>query len=189
MSLIYVKHSTFKSETFLAYVDIWTLTLAIILCVLLCYPDWIMEIHFSLVLQMLIYKGFNAFRTRAIRLIFGLKRRDHITSHLTELHWLPVKECVYFKLLTMFLCLHGCAPNYLQDDINLYSSVNTGHHLLRSSQDNTRLFIPSTTRRAGDNSFHVYGPRLWNTLPRNIREAPTLSSFKKAIKTYLFSSV
>ena len=119
-----------------------------------------------------------------------MKRRDHISPHLADLHWLPVKERINFKLLTIvFHCLHGCAPRYLQDDINLSSSMDTGHYSLHSSQDITRLFIPPTTRRAGDHSFHVYGPRLWNTLPSKIRMAPTLGSLKKLIKTYLFPCV
>ena len=136
------------------------------------------------------FQRLQRIQNRAVRLIFGLKRRDHISPHLAELHWLPVKERVNFKLLTiMFHCFHGCAPSYLQDDIELYSSADTGHYVLRSSQDNTRLLIPRTSRHAGDHSFHVYGPRLWNTLPRDIREAPTLNSFKKLIKSYLFPDV
>ena len=40
----------------------------------------------------------------------------------------------------------------------------------------------------GDKSFYVSAPSLWNSLPRNIREACTLSSFKKVLKSHLYPS-
>jgi len=43
-------------------------------------------------------------------------RREHISPVLQELHWLPVRRRVVFKLATlMFKSLHGCAPSYLSD--------------------------------------------------------------------------
>ena len=79
-----------------------------------------------------------------------LKRRDHISPYRAELYWLPVKERINFKLLTIiYQCVHGLAPTYLQYDIQLYSSTNTGHRLLRWSLDSTRLHIPYTNRCFG----------------------------------------
>ena len=40
----------------------------------------------------------------------------------------------------------------------------------------------------GDKSFCISGPLLWNSLPKNIREAHTLSGFKKGLKSYLYPS-
>ena len=134
-------------------------------------------------------KRLQRIQNRAARLIFSLKRRDHITPYLEKLHWLPVSQRINFKMLTlMFQCLDDSAPRYLRDDIKLQSSMTTDRYALRSADDTTRLFIPNTTRCAGDQSFHVYGPVVRNKLPREIREAPTLSSFKKHLKTHLYSS-
>jgi len=50
----------------------------------------------------------------AARLIMRTGRREHISPGLQELHWLPVRRRVYFKLAApMFKLLHGCAPSYL----------------------------------------------------------------------------
>ena len=38
----------------------------------------------------------------------------------------------------------------------------------------------------GDKSFYVTAPRLWNALPRNIREAKSLTVFKKMLKSHLY---
>lgn len=36
----------------------------------------------------------------------------------------------------------------------------------------------------GEASFHHYGPRLWNSLPENLRAAETVEVFKRGLKTY-----
>jgi len=49
--------------------------------------------------------------------------------------------------------------------------------------------IPRTYRytRLGDRAFPVAGPRLWITLPTNLRQSDlTLQQFRRALKTYLF---
>ena len=52
----------------------------------------------------------------AARLIFGLKRFDHITPALMELHWLPYPQRITYKLcMIMLKCLRGSAPAYLAD--------------------------------------------------------------------------
>ena len=37
-------------------------------------------------------------------------------------------------------------------------------------------------------TFSYYGPRLWNSLPENLRVAETVDVFKKRLKTHLFKS-
>ena len=62
----------------------------------------------------------------AARLITGARRRDHITPILRQLHWLPVRQGVTFKIAVLvFQCLTGQAPAYLTDDCRLTSDVST----------------------------------------------------------------
>ena len=51
----------------------------------------------------------------ATRLIFGLRKFDHITEILRDrLHWLQVRERVDFKLcLLVYKARHGLAPDYI----------------------------------------------------------------------------
>jgi len=45
----------------------------------------------------------------------------------------------------------------------------------------------STYTRLRDRAFPVAGPRLWNSLPSNLRQSDlTLHQFRRALKTYLF---
>jgi len=60
----------------------------------------------------------------AARLITGARRRDHITPVLRQLHWLPVRRRVEFKLACLVRqALCGQMPTYLADDIHLISEV------------------------------------------------------------------
>ena len=64
------------------------------------------------------------------RVIFKLWKHDHITLHLSNLHWLKVAERIDFKVAVLvFKCLRGMAPSYLQQLI----TTEHGHTGLRSS--------------------------------------------------------
>ena len=52
----------------------------------------------------------------AARLLTNGRKFDHITPALMQLHWLPVKHRVIYKVcLLIFKCLHESAPSYLSD--------------------------------------------------------------------------
>ena len=50
------------------------------------------------------------------RLIFGLRRFDHITPAPMDLHWLPYPQHILYKLrMIMTKCLHDSSSTYLAD--------------------------------------------------------------------------
>jgi len=54
------------------------------------------------------------------RLITGVRRREHITPALRQLHWLPVHRRVDFKISNfVYRSLAGTAPVYLADECTL----------------------------------------------------------------------
>ena len=57
----------------------------------------------------------------AARLVTRTRGHDHITPVLYNLHWLPVKYRIIYKILLLtYKCLHGLAPDYLADLIQEY---------------------------------------------------------------------
>jgi len=107
----------------------------------------------------------------AARLITWMDRREHISPVPQELHWLPVRRRVDFKLATlMFKTLHGCAPSYLSDACK---SASEASRCLYSSGAITCV-IPWPRTRLGDRLFNVAGPRLWNKLPASLRSSDSL---------------
>ena len=67
----------------------------------------------------------------AARLVSGARRYDRITPVLLELHWLPVRRWVVFKMATLvYLSLSNMAPAYLAVNCQLVS--DEGRRQLRS---------------------------------------------------------
>ena len=57
----------------------------------------------------------------AARLLAGSSYRDHITPVLKELHWLPIRFRLEFKVLVMtFKALNGLGPRYFRERLSLY---------------------------------------------------------------------
>ena len=123
----------------------------------------------------------------AARLVTGARRSDHITPVLRQLHWLPVRQRVAFKIAGLVhQSFAGAAPAYLADECHLLS--DDGRRPLRShSNDIRKLLVPRTHNKLADRSFSAAGPRLWNDLPPGLR-LPGLSfdSFRRSLKTHLF---
>ena len=119
-------------------------------------------------------------------LIFGLKRFDHITPALMDLHWLPYPQRITYKLcMIMFKCLRGSAPAYLADYCNSTSWV-PGRSALRSAAHGD-IVVPSHRTDWGFRSFAVAGPSSWNALPVGLKSSSFgLDTFAKHLKTHLF---
>ncbi len=99
----------------------------------------------------------------AARLVFDLKPRDHVTSALQTLHWLPIKQRIEFKLcLLVHLAINGRAPAYLKDLITTAASV-PGRASNRSASNND-LVRQSTRLKLGERAFSFAGRRAWNQL-------------------------
>ena len=119
----------------------------------------------------------------AVRIIARYNITDSITPHLKTLHWLPVSLRIEFKLLLLtYKIMTGLAPPYLCELLSLRELPRE----LRSSSDINLLVPRSRTTSYGDRAFSVAAPQLWNKLPSDIREAPTLAMFKSKLKTHLF---
>ncbi|KAK2164911.1 hypothetical protein NP493_1391g00029 [Ridgeia piscesae] len=71
-----------------------------------------------------------------------------------KLHWLPVKQRVQYSiLLLVFRAQHRLAPPY------------------------NDFYVPPSRSRYGDRMFSVAGPRLWNSLPAEMKKTCCLVTF------------
>ena len=124
-------------------------------------------------------------RNATAQLISRIPESHHITPVLQQLHRLPVKDRISFKLLLLtFKALHGLAPIYISELIKPYNPS----HSLRSSTLNFLSIPKSNTATYGDRCFSVAAPKLWNILPGDFHHIENLSTFKTSIKTWLFKS-
>ena len=56
---------------------------------------------------------------------------------------------------------------------------------LRSTGANL-LYVPKSNIVKGDRAFMIAGPKVWNSLPSNIRAITNLVDFKKKLKTFFY---
>ena len=104
----------------------------------------------------------------APRMVLNKHPSYSATECLKQLHWLPIKLKIEYKVLTIiFKCKHGIAPKYLQDLLEAKEHHRQG---LKSNIKEELLKVPTMTRQTFTNrSFSVKGPKLWNKLPNNKR--------------------
>ena len=117
----------------------------------------------------------------AARLIFGLRRSDHVSDALISLHWLRIPQRIKFKVAVLtYKVLHGCTPSYLGPFVLLADLPS--RRALRSA-NTSRLIEPQSNRSTvGDRAFLVAGPQVWNSLPPKVTSAPSLDTFRRRLR-------
>ena len=123
----------------------------------------------------------------AARLVNDLRPGDHVTPTVRELHWLPIKQRVDYKLcLLVHKSLVGHAPAYLSDILTAVSDVPSRSALRDASHGD--CVVPRTRLKLGQRAFSVAAPRAWNRLPTNLKLTRSTATFKRSLKTFLFQT-
>ena len=117
----------------------------------------------------------------AARLVARKRKRDRISSTLRDLHWLKVESRVIFKiLLLVYKCINGMCSANLSQKLK-YKKFNC------RPDDYLQLETIRVSTKYGRRTFAYAGPRFWNALPLEIRSEEKIESFKRQIKTLLFT--
>lgn len=122
-------------------------------------------------------------QNRAARIVTMTRSSDHITPILHNLHWLPVRHRIMYKIVILtFKVLIGEGTNYLSELVKVYQPGRS----LRSSQQ-TLLVKPKVKLVSyGERSFLYASSKLWNDLPSEMRHCDNVEKFKSLLKTHLF---
>ena len=127
----------------------------------------------------------------AARVVSDTKKFDQGLSRLMhqELHWLDIPERVNYKLgVLTHRCLLGKAPVYLSNCCIPVSQVASRRHLRSAARH--QLTVPRHRHSTyGRQALAVAGPKMFNTLPDDLRDpAVSTSTFRQSLKTHLFSA-
>ena len=122
----------------------------------------------------------------AARILKKIPKFSHITDILKDLHWLPIRQRITFKILLLtYQAYHNTSPDYLCELITPYCCArnlrSNDMMLVRPCHPGPRL------KTYGEKCFQFAGPKEWNNLPLLIRESPSIYIFKSRLKTYLFN--
>ena len=93
------------------------------------------------------------------------------------------QRITYFTSLLTYKALHGKAPKYVSEKINLRNSTY-------NTRDTTKLnlTIPKPNLEIFKKSFTYCAPSLFNKLPHDVTGASSVDMFKKNMKKYLSTS-
>ncbi len=110
----------------------------------------------------------------AARVLTRSRKYDHITAILQSLHWLPIKFCISYKILVLvYKALNDLAPAYLTNLLSRYNPTCSPR-----SQNSGLLVVPRIAKSTkGGRTFSYLAPKLWNSLPDNVRGSDTLSLY------------
>jgi len=87
----------------------------------------------------------------------------------------------YFMSVTMFKCIHGLAPAYMCNEVLM--AIEVSEKFTRNVGVND-LYVPNVMKECTKNSFSVCGPKIWNSLPEELKACDNLSNFKTNAKFY-----
>jgi len=103
---------------------------------------------------------------------------------LRSFHWFPLRQRVTYKVaLTTFKVGHTATPEYLSDLLQTLALARS----LRSSEAPT-MVVKRTNTDLTRRAFSVAPPSIWNSLPSAIWLCDSTATFKRHLKTHLFSS-
>jgi len=158
---------------------------SLIVALVLSRLDYCNSVLFGLPANLI--QRLQSVQNAAARIIFRIRRSEHITPALISLHWLRFPERISFKLAVMtYRSIHGTSPSYLQSCLTRVSDM-TSRRRLRSSTSHRLDVPPVRLSTVGRRAFPVSGATVWNDLPLHVASAPSLAVFKQRLETFLFS--
>ena len=115
-------------------------------------------------------------RNYAARVILRVQNSSRITTHLKSLHWLPVIVRSTYKITCFcYKCHSSPAPSYVAD--MLHEKPSHTCHTHTSSYTMPLHNRPAHSRsKLGDRSFYFASSSVLNSIPNDVRCAPSLSS-------------
>ena len=94
---------------------------------------------------------------------------------------MDVKQLIdYDRSVMMYKILHKRCPESLTNNFEKRSTIS-----MRETRNSNDLNIPKVRLEQTKKGFNFSGVKVWNKIPANIREKPSLSQFKNHLKKHL----
>ena len=118
---------------------------------------------------------------KGIRIIFNASYYAHTTPIFKELKLLNVYDINNFNIaIFMFLCSRGLLPLAMLSTFVLNSNVHC-----HNTRNSVNYHLPKIRTNISKNSIFFKGPVLWNQIPPDLKNSPSLNCFKQRYKCYL----
>lgn len=104
---------------------------------------------------------------------------------LKALNWMSINQRIKYNVLVMiFKMIKGLLPKYLSDNLIFTNEI----HNVRTRQEN-QLRIPKFNTEFARKNVFVIGLKMYNDLPKNIKESNSLNQFKQKCSEYVMLNV
>eukprot|EP00116_Pleurobrachia_bachei_P000156 sb/3460418/ len=132
-------------------------------------------------------KRLQLLQNAATRFIHGQRSRRGVTELRKKSHFLPVKHRVEFKAcLMIYNALNGRSPSYMTEMIQRRQAKAKR---LRVDEDASRLEERHTKYKVTEKAFSVTAPKLWNKLPKYIRNSESVSCPSSSVLSSFISPI
>ena len=125
--------------------------------------------------------GYRSFRTVPLARVLTFSSYDADANRLIrQLDWKDLSTQFQIqKSIMVYKSLNGLVPEYLSSK---FVKRNETRYFLKDSVN--KLFVPFPRTNFMKNSFSYSGAVLWNSLPCHVREAESLSQFKRLVNVH-----
>ena len=119
-------------------------------------------------------------QNRAARVLTFSSYDANANRLIRQLDWKDLSTQLQIqKSIMVYKSLNGLVPEYLSSK---FVKRNETRYSLRDSVN--KLFVPFPRTNFMKNSFSYSGAVLWNSLPCHVREAESLSQFKRLVNIH-----
>ena len=119
---------------------------------------------------------------RAARIILDKHYLEHSTPLFKKLNWIPLPLRFKYRTATlMFKVVNNSAPNYL---MKLFKPVK---HIQKRASRSTNLnnfYLPFPRIECFKSSFAYKAAKIWNDLPKDIKDTNVLENFKTKLYNF-----
>ena len=123
------------------------------------------------------------------RLVLDKEQVESTTECLKILHWLPIGAKILVQSYYVVTQIH-CKVKHLGYLTNMFAVNPIPNRCLRSSsRPNRRIVSFTRCKTFADRSLSVESPRLWNSLPDDMRSLQDTDQFKARLETLLFNTL
>ncbi len=119
----------------------------------------------------------------AAKVALGGTTFDHVKPYLRELKWLKIKDKYSYELtLNIYNIITKNVPSWL------FFLPTTREMCAVNTRQQHQLRVPKTNICIAERSLLVSGPKLWNSLPNNLRNKTSAGTFKTQLRGCLLQS-
>ena len=143
-------------------------------------------------LPMVRLKKLRSVLNAGIRFIYNITdRTEDLLHYYKKAHILPIQQRIFFKAcLLSYKIVYDCAPDYLQELVQLEEPRGLAMTRSTSVNDHLRFKVPKmSTLKASNRRFTYYAPECWNSIPLRLRKIEDISTFKSMLKNYLYDQL